>query len=102
MKYLISWKGYGPEYNSWEPEKTLKQHAQDALNEYWDEVAAVQAAQSELGWPLVLALPDLHLAKAIPQAAQVADEVEVAQVSGLLAKGSKPSLSHFELGHQGS
>ena len=46
MKYLISWKGYGPEYNSSEPEKTLKLHAQDALNEYWDEVAAVQAAQS--------------------------------------------------------
>ena len=47
MKYLISWKGYGPEYNSWEPEKTLKQHAQEALDEYWEEVAAVQAAQAE-------------------------------------------------------
>lgn len=45
IKYLVIWKGFGPAYNSWEPEKTLQQHAGEALDEYWDEVAAVQAAQ---------------------------------------------------------
>lgn len=47
MKFLVSWKGYDPIYNSWEPEVALKRHAAEALNEYWDEVAAVQAAQAE-------------------------------------------------------
>ena len=45
MKYLVSWKGYGPADNSWEPEKALQQHAEEALDEYWDKVAIVQAAQ---------------------------------------------------------
>ena len=45
IKYLVSWKGYGPAYSSWEPEKSLQQHAGEALDEYWEEVAAVQATQ---------------------------------------------------------
>ena len=24
IRYLVQWKGYGPAYNSWEPERTLK------------------------------------------------------------------------------
>ena len=88
MKYLISWKGYGPEYNSWEPEKTLKQHAQDALNEYWDEVAAVQAAQSET--------TDTGLA---PSTRTTRSAPGKSHTTGRAGRGrgrgcSKPSLSH--------
>lgn len=32
MKYLVSWKGYGSAYNSWNPEKSLQQHAGEALD----------------------------------------------------------------------
>ena len=45
MRYLVSWKGYGPAYNSWEPEKALQQHAGEALDKCWEEAADVQAAQ---------------------------------------------------------
>ena len=43
ISYRVKWLGYGPEYNSWEPERNIKQHAPETLQEYWDEVA-VQAA----------------------------------------------------------
>lgn len=43
MKYLVSWKS--PASYSWEPGKALQQHAGEALDESWDEVAAMQAAQ---------------------------------------------------------
>ena len=63
-RYLVQWKGNGPAYNSWEPERTLKKNAPETLSDYWDELeAAVQAAEPELvltlGWPLVIkfALP---------------------------------------------
>ena len=46
IKYLIKWKGYGPVYNSWEPESEIKKRAPDTLSEYWDEVAAGQAVQA--------------------------------------------------------
>ena len=43
INYLIKWLSYGPAYNSWEPERRLKQNAPDTLTEYWDKIAAVQA-----------------------------------------------------------
>ena len=42
--YLVSWKGYGPEHNSFEPEKNLK-NAQDAIQEYWDVTAKRSAGE---------------------------------------------------------
>jgi hypothetical protein len=32
--YLIAWKGYGPEHNSWEPEKNVV-NALEKISEYW-------------------------------------------------------------------
>lgn len=34
-EYLVSWTGYGPEHNSFEPEENLK-NAPEAIQEYWD------------------------------------------------------------------
>ena len=49
-RYLVQWKGNGPVYNSWEPERTLKRNAPETLSHYWDELeAAVQAAEPENG-----------------------------------------------------
>ncbi len=39
-------EGYGPAYNSWEPESMIKLRAPDTLSEYWDEVAAEEAVQA--------------------------------------------------------
>ena len=43
--YLVAWKGYGPEHNSWEPEENLK-NAPEVLAEYWSEWARQQAEMS--------------------------------------------------------
>ncbi len=43
IQFLVHWVGYGPMDNSWEPERLLKQRAPEALDDYWDEVAVVQA-----------------------------------------------------------
>ena len=39
ISYKVKWLGYGPEYNSWEPERNIKTRAPETLQEYWDGVA---------------------------------------------------------------
>lgn len=34
MKYHVSWKNYGPESNTWEPEKNVRRF-EEALSVYW-------------------------------------------------------------------
>lgn len=42
-RYLVSWKGYGPEHNSFEPEKNLR-NCQDLVQEYWQGLVRRSAA----------------------------------------------------------
>jgi hypothetical protein len=42
-EYLIQWLSYGPEHNSWEPEKTLLKNAKEVLQEYLDAVNSSSA-----------------------------------------------------------
>ena len=49
ISYRVKWLGYGPEYNSWEPERNIKQHAPERLQEYWEGVAVQAAPQPETG-----------------------------------------------------
>jgi hypothetical protein len=37
LSYLISWKGYGLEHNSWEPEANVA-NAPDLIGEYWQRI----------------------------------------------------------------
>ena len=37
LKYLIAWKGYGPEHNTWEPEANVA-NAPDLIGEYWQRI----------------------------------------------------------------
>jgi hypothetical protein len=40
--YLVSWKGYGPEHNSWEPEANVV-NAPQVVSDYWKRLAEKQA-----------------------------------------------------------
>ena len=46
VKYLVKWKGFADEHNSWEPYKLVRDCK--ALDEYW-EIAAVRAAHKRKG-----------------------------------------------------
>ncbi len=43
--YLVAWKGYGPEHNTWEPEENLK-NAPEVLADYWSRWAQREAVRS--------------------------------------------------------
>ena len=45
-EFLIKWLGYGPEYNTWEPEANLK-NCPELLSEYWASVKATDAIRQE-------------------------------------------------------
>jgi hypothetical protein len=44
MKFLVRWKGYGPEHNTWEPLRHLK-NASEVLAEYYAKVGAQPQAK---------------------------------------------------------
>jgi hypothetical protein len=49
LLYLISWKGYGLEDNSWKPEANVA-NAPDLIGEYWQQIgraAGVRATGTE-------------------------------------------------------
>ncbi|WVW85331.1 hypothetical protein I302_107369 [Kwoniella bestiolae CBS 10118] len=45
-EYLVSWKGYGPEHNTWEPEEHVA-HAADIVSRYWATKPKTVAAPKE-------------------------------------------------------
>jgi hypothetical protein len=51
--YLIQWKGYGPEHNSWEPEANVA-NARKKLAEYWKRYAEKQTEVGETLGALIL------------------------------------------------
>ena len=44
-EFLVSWQGYGPEHNSWEPEYNLTR-SKEAVQDYWDSISAVRTARA--------------------------------------------------------
>jgi len=51
--YLVQWKGYGPEHNSWEPEANVA-NAPEKLAEYWKRYAEKQSGVGETLGALIL------------------------------------------------
>ena len=51
--YLVQWKGYGPEHNSWEPEANVA-NAPEQLVEYWKRYAEKQSGVGETLGALIL------------------------------------------------
>lgn len=45
-EYLVQWKGYGPEYNLWEPEDNLE-NCPILLKEYWDAKNKVHRSRKQ-------------------------------------------------------
>jgi hypothetical protein len=43
-RFLVKWRGYAVEHNTWEPEKNLT-NCQEALQEYWDAITPSNADQ---------------------------------------------------------
>ncbi|WVN86257.1 uncharacterized protein L203_101419 [Cryptococcus depauperatus CBS 7841] len=46
LEYRVSWRGYGPEHDTWEPEINVS-HAADVVNAYWEKVKAVSKSASK-------------------------------------------------------
>lgn len=40
--FLVKWKGYEPDNNTWEPEKNLV-NASDAIGKFWEELRAAES-----------------------------------------------------------
>lgn len=40
--FLVKWKGYPDDMNSWEPESNLG-NASDAIRKFWEELRAIQS-----------------------------------------------------------
>jgi hypothetical protein len=51
--YLIRWKGYGPEHNSWEPEVNVA-NASEKLAKYWKSYAEKQTEVGKILGALIL------------------------------------------------
>lgn len=45
--FLVKWKGYPPDNNTWEDEKNLT-NASDAIGKFWEELRAVQSHSQDL------------------------------------------------------
>ena len=51
--YLVAWKRYGPEHNSWEPEANVA-NAPEKIAEYWKRYAEKQSGVGETLGALIL------------------------------------------------
>ncbi|KAL3132302.1 hypothetical protein ABBQ32_008880 [Trebouxia sp. C0010 RCD-2024] len=58
ISYMVKWKGYGPAYNSWEPERLLKRRAPDTLQDYCNE-AEVEHLVITVTQGVAMALPEV-------------------------------------------